>query len=104
MSWDQKVRDLSKQSTDLRVLPNVTVMITITFDDYVGDLALADCGNDCVGRGWTAHMQGLGLDGEGSGYTVVVPEPGTMVLLGTGLVGIGLMHRRRRRGLDIVTE
>ena len=34
----------------------------------------------------------------------VVPEPVTMVLVGTGLVGVGLMRRRRRRGLDIVED
>ena len=33
----------------------------------------------------------------------VIPEPVTMTLVGTGLVGIGLM-RRRRRGLDIVED
>lgn len=35
--------------------------------------------------------------------TTVVPEPITMVLIGTGFAGIGLM-RRRRKGLDITNE
>lgn len=36
--------------------------------------------------------------------TNVIPEPMTMTLVGTGLVGIGLARRRRRLGLDIVED
>jgi hypothetical protein len=42
-----------------------------------------------------AHVQGLAY-GEGSGVVVpikLVPEPGTMLLLGLGLIGIGIVIR-----------
>ena len=45
---------------DLRVLPGDLVMITIDFTASVELLALADCGSDCFGRGWTALMQSGG--------------------------------------------
>jgi len=38
----------------------------------------------------------LGLDLYGSGNPVHVPEPGTLALFGIGLLGLGLVRRRRR--------
>jgi PEP-CTERM motif len=49
-----------------------------------------------------AHVQGIGAGGEGSGWVtgdpstgVLVPEPGTMILLGLGLLGLGITVRKR---------
>jgi hypothetical protein len=36
-----------------------------------------------------------------NGPTGVVPEPKTLVLLGTGLVGLAGLHRRKQRGVEI---
>lgn len=95
IEWDQKLNDPSTGGGDLRVLPNMAVQITIQFTGSVQNLALVD---------WSAHMEGLGgLDAQGSGYTSVVPEPATVVLLTTGLLvlgGVGL-RRRRREAVDL---
>jgi len=49
-----------------------------------------------------AHVQSIGTGGEGSGWvtgdpstSVLVPEPGTMILLGLGLLGLGITSRKR---------
>lgn len=48
-----------------------------------------------------AHVQGIGEGGENSGWIAPspVPEPGTLLLLASGLIGAGAGSRRfRRRG------
>ena len=97
---DDGVEICQENPGDLRVLPGDLVMITIEFEPFGEMFALADCGDDCAGRGWTARMQQLGPEGEDSGFTSV-PEPSTVVLLATGLLGLGAvgLFRRRRSGV-----
>ena len=102
-TWDLSITDPSTGGNDLRgPSPGDMFTVVIEFAEDFEGLALFDCGSDCRGRGWSAQMQALGPE-DGSGYTAI-PEPVTMVLVGTGLAGVGLMRRRRRRGLDIVTD
>ena len=50
-----------------------------------------------------AHVLGIGNDGNDSGWigtgvgTTVIPEPGTMLLFGSGLLGLAGLHRRKSK-------
>lgn len=96
-TWSLKVFDPTTGVMDLRLAPGDQVTITIQFASSVAALSFPDCGADCLGRGWSAQMQALPGDPEGSGYTSI-PEPSTVFLLATGLLaigGVGLFRRRR---------
>ncbi|MEN6508074.1 MAG: PEP-CTERM sorting domain-containing protein [Smithella sp.] len=58
--------------------------------------------NSATGYYVAAHVQSIGTGGQGSGWVtgdpstgVLVPEPGTMLLLGIGLLGLGITSRKR---------
>ena len=64
------------------------VLQTLTFDSRWRDLARV---------GWTQQTVLSGLHQFTNVTAAVVPEPGTYVLLATGLAGLGVVARRRRR-------
>jgi len=47
--------------------------------------------------GSTQISMGVGRNGTVSGDTIVTPEPGTLGLLGTGLIGLAGIVRRKLR-------
>jgi hypothetical protein len=86
--WD----DAINAGGDHRLTPGTTATIDIFFVSALADGTMID--------EWTGRIRGLGADGEGSDWTQTVPEPFTVMLLGTGLAGIAGVARRRRKGLD----
>ncbi len=73
-----------------------TYVFEITVDR--GLLAGAPSFDNSIGMEWTMGCRNdvLGLDGDFDGEPVV-PEPSTILLLGTGLVGMAGVVRRRRK-------
>jgi hypothetical protein len=51
-----------------------------------------------TGGGSTQISMGIGRTGTVSGDTIVTPEPSTLGLLGTGLIGLAGIVRRKMRG------
>lgn len=68
--------------------------------DTIGTVAL-DYYNTAQGKSTTANIRALDLiDGQGNpvqSYIIGVPEPGTLILLGLGLIGIGFGVRWREK-------
>lgn len=58
-----------------------------------------DGGREWIDFVWaeTASPGGFGAAGDVPGVKMEVPEPGTIILFGSGLLGLGLIRRRRQR-------
>ena len=73
---------------------SLTIFTAMDFLNEFSSCDFGGCGNGPVNF-LLVRFQAVGPDGQGSDFAVV-PEPGTLGLLGAGLIGFAL--RRRRRG------